>query len=224
MASLPEPAQPLFSGDIHAAEGAYRLPEHRHRRWVALSYHQRQAVQQQIGRACGPRRRGRGTCGRGYFPHTAAKGQAAREQRGGQRLQVGLARQPHVERLELPGRLQQQRGRVAAAAGRERDLPAQQIGPGALKLVQRPGLGRGQQRQRRIERAGLILGLSSGQRPLRPPRRLERQRDGALKERGRRGQATACLRPAARNPRPVPPLPPRGAARAGPAGCRRTRR
>jgi hypothetical protein len=52
--------------------------------------------------------RGAGRGGRGHFPHTAAKGQAAGKQRGGERLQVGLARQPHVERLKLAGRRQQQ--------------------------------------------------------------------------------------------------------------------
>jgi hypothetical protein len=88
---------------------------------------------------------------------------AAGEQRRGQRLQVGLPGQPRIERLKQPCRRQQQRRYVAAAAGCERDLAAQQRCLRALELIQRPGLRRGQQPQRRVERASLGRGLRGGQ-------------------------------------------------------------
>ena len=113
-------------------------------------------------------------------------------------MQIGLPRQPGVERFEAFGGLEQQRWSVAAPAGGERDLPAQQVGPGSLELVKRSRLRRGQQPQRRIERAGLGRYPRRGQRALRPPGRFERQRGRPFQERGRRRQPAARLRPAGR--------------------------
>jgi hypothetical protein len=154
-----------------AAEGAHRPAEYRRRRRVALADHKGDDIQQQIGSACGPRQRRRKRR-LGDLAHPAAKSRAAGECCGGQRVQVCLACQPQVERLELPGRLQQQRGCVTAAAGGERDLAAQQVRPGPPELIRRPSLRGGQQCWGRIERAGLVLGLRRGQRPLRPLRRV----------------------------------------------------
>ena len=153
---------------------------------------------QQIGRARRPRWR-RGHPRRlGDLAHPAAKSQAAGEYRGGQRVQVRLAGQLRVERLELAGRLQQQRGRVTAAAGGERDLAAQQVRPSPPEFIRRPSLRGDQQGQGRIERASLVRGLRRGQRPLRPARRVQGQRGRALQEGGRRGQPAARLGPARR--------------------------
>ncbi len=58
------------------------------------------------------------------------------EQRGHPRAQIGLARQVQVERLEPLGGLEQQRRGVAAEARGKRDLPAQQVHPGACELIQ----------------------------------------------------------------------------------------
>ena len=55
------------------------------------------------------------------------------------------AREPHVERLELPRGLEQQQRRVAAAVCGERDLGLQQIQAGLPELVERPGLRRREQ-------------------------------------------------------------------------------
>ena len=77
-------------------------------------------------------------------------------------------------------------------------MAAQQVDPGALELVERPGLRRGQEPERRVERAGLEARLRRRQRALRTPRRVDGQRDGALEERGRGGDAAASLRPAGR--------------------------
>ena len=56
------------------------------------------------------------------------------------RGQIGLARQVHVERLEPPRRLQQQPGRIAAKTRGESDMSPQQVDPGLLEPIKRPGL------------------------------------------------------------------------------------
>ena len=112
--------------------------------------------------------------------------------------QVGLAREVQVERLEPPRRLQQQRRRIAPKTRAEGDLSAQQVDQGALELVERPRLGRGDQPERRVELAGLEARLRRGQGALRPPRRVLRQRDRAPQERRRGGEPAARLRPAGR--------------------------
>jgi DNA-binding CsgD family transcriptional regulator len=62
------------------------------------------------------------------------------EQRGIPRVQVRLARERGIQRLQLLGRLHQQRRGVAARAGGERNLPAQQVGAGLLEVIQRPAI------------------------------------------------------------------------------------
>jgi hypothetical protein len=53
-----------------------------------------------------------------------------------------------------------------------------------LLFIQRPGLRRGQERERRLERAGLETRPRRGQRALGSSRRVDRELDGALQERG----------------------------------------
>ena len=69
---------------------------------------------------------------------------------------------------------------------------------GGLQRVERPGLDRDQQPQRRVERAGVALGLGRREQALRPAGGVGGQRRRALQERGRRGQAAARLRAAGR--------------------------
>ncbi len=73
-----------------------------------------------------------------------------------------------------------------------------QVDACSLEVVERPGLGRAEQSERGVERAGLETGLRGRQRPLAAPRRIVGQGDGALEERGRGGEPAACLRPARR--------------------------
>src|SRR5262249_56121569 len=96
-------------------------------------------------------------------------GETSREPRRGPRGQVSLARELHVERFELPGSLQQQRGSIAAQARGEGHVGAQQVDVGALELLERPGLSRGEQPESRIKRAGLKARLCRSQRALRAP-------------------------------------------------------
>ena len=121
-----------------------------------------------------------------------------RESRRVPGVQVRLARQLQVERLEPPGGLQEQRGSIAAMTRGEHDLPAQQVHPGALELIQRAGLRRGQQVQGLAERAGLHAGHRRGQDALGVPGRIGGQRHRTLQERGGRGQPAAGLRPPGR--------------------------
>ena len=65
-----------------------------------------------------------------------------------------------------------------------------------MQFIQRPGLCRGQQAERGVRCASLVLGLRRGQRPLGAARRVERQPGGPLQERGRRREAAAALGPA----------------------------
>jgi hypothetical protein len=127
--------------------------------------------------------------------------QAPGERRRDPRGQIGVAGQIPVERLEPLGRLEQQRGSVAAPARGERDLPAQQVHPGAGELIERPGtliLRRREQVQGVTEGAGLHVGLRRGQRALGTPRRVGGQRHRSLQERRGRGQPAAGLRPPGR--------------------------
>ena len=90
-------------------------------------------------------------------------------------VQVGLAGLVEVERLEPPGRLQQQRGSIAGQyrkrrrAARAADLPGR-----FAELVQLAGLRLASEPERRLERAGLETRLGRGQRALGSPRRVDR--------------------------------------------------
>ena len=177
-----------------------------------------QAVQQQIGRrAAAPAARGADSAARG---HLAADPppvrQAAGEHRRVERVQVGLAREPGIERLEPLGRLdQQQRGASLPAAGGERHLSAQQVDAGLLELIQRPGRRHGEQLGRRVERAGLETRLRGRQGPPRPggpgrPSARPRAARTPPPRPGRRGPGPGPLTAPA--PRPPPhrvPAPPR---------------
>ena len=219
----PAPPERLGCGDVCAGKGASCLPQRRGGGGRPVGDQQRQAVQQQVARPRRVRRRGQPLGGAGDLQHMAGAGQMPGEPRCLVGVQVGLAGQVQVERLQPPGRLQQQRGRVAVQPRGERDLPAQQVRPGALQLIQRPGLRHGQQVQRLAERAGPQAGLRRGQHAPGAARRIGRQRRRPLPERRGGGQPAAGLRPArptvrARRPRPHPdrPRPRPGARPAGP--------
>ena len=74
--------------------------------------------------------------------------------------------------------------------------PRRSVSSGALEPVERVGLRRGQEAERRVELAGLEARLCRGQRALRTPCRVHCQCDGALQECGRRGDSAASLRSA----------------------------
>jgi hypothetical protein len=74
----------------------------------------------------------------------------------------------------------------------EHDLRAQQVTAGTMEFIQRPGLRHGQQAERCVKRASLVLGLRCSQRPLCAARRVECQPGGPFQERGRRRETTAA--------------------------------
>ena len=69
----------------------------------------------------------------GDLQRPAAGRQAAGGQRRAECVAVGLARQPGIERLEPSGGLDQEQVRVAAIAGVDRQLGAQQLPPGRAR-------------------------------------------------------------------------------------------
>ena len=77
-------------------------------------------------------------------------------------------------------------------------MAAQQVHPGTLELVERPGFGCREQSEGRVEAPGLNAGLGRSQRALCAPRRVDRQGDGALQERSRGGEPTTSLRAVSR--------------------------
>ncbi len=105
------------------------------------------------------------------------------------------ASQVGVDRLEAPGRTEQQPIRVAAAPLFKSDLPAQALHLGGLQRIQRAGLDRDQQPQCRIQGAGIAFGSRRLEQPPRPADRVGCQQRRALQERGRRRQTSAALRP-----------------------------
>ena len=136
--------------------------------------------------------------GPGDLLQITGSGQGASEQCRHPRGQVGFACQFRVERLEALGRFEQQRRGVAAQPGGEHDLPAQQVGPGALELAQRPRLDHDQQFLGKIEGACLQAGLRGRQRALHAEGRVSGERHRPAQERGGRGQAAAGLGPVRR--------------------------
>jgi len=180
-------------GDARVAKRADSLAQHRGGGGWTVDDQQRKTVQQQVG--CPRRAFRRGKCpgGAGDLGQVGTNGQMPSEQSRLPRVQVSFAGQTGVEWLQPLSRLQQQRRGVAARAGGERDLAAQPIRLGALELIQRPRLRRGQQLQRLTEHTRPQASLRGGQRPTGPPRRIGRQQRGTLQERSRRGQPAARL-------------------------------
>ena len=127
---------------------------------IALAGEEGEPVEQQIAGARGGLPVG-GQNGRGDLARIAAAHQAVGGEGRRERVEVGLARERRIQRLEPPGRLEQQRRSVAAARHREGDLRVQQLGAGLLELVQRSRLRDRQQPQRRVGRAGLVLALAA---------------------------------------------------------------
>ena len=193
----PTPPEHLLRGGLAARERGDRAPQHRRRRARALGEDQREAVEQQVARKRTIRRSGGARRGTGDVEQAAAgAGEVAGEQRRAPRVEVRVAREAYVERLELP------RGLGAAGAGRRcRDSARTRSRPGAGRCAPgraRPGVrpprwpeacGRHRTRPRRGWPGPLRA-------PGRPGARGRRQRDRTLQEGGCGRLAAARLRPA----------------------------
>src|SRR5690606_41165657 len=118
------------------------------------------------------------------------------------RLEVRLAGEYVVERLELLRGFGEQGGSLAARARRERDAPAKERRARLLELVQRPDRRHLDELVGRAERAGDEVRLRGGERALRPARRGVRELGRAPPGR-RRGRHPAAG-PRAAGPAPQP--------------------
>ena len=141
-AGQPQPA-PVGTG---FGEGAQRLGERRDARGVALGEPHGERVEEHVARV----RRG-SPVRRAHGLRHLALARAAAEPPGvhgrRDRLEIGLAGRAHLAQgVQPPGRLEQQRRRVATAPGGERDLRAQPLQPRALELVDRRELGVAEER------------------------------------------------------------------------------
>ena len=93
--------------------------------------------------------------------------------------------------VEAPRRADEQPRGLADAALVEGDLAPQLLDLRGLQRVDRPGLDRDQQLQRRVERAGVALRPRRGEQAPRAARRVGREHGRGLEERGGRGDAAA---------------------------------
>ena len=190
------PPECLFLGDAWAGKGARGPPQQRCSGCRSVGDQQRKTVQHQVDQTRRVRWRGKGPGGAGDLKQVAGARQISGEECRLPRVDIRLAGQVEVERFEPLCRLQQKRGSVAAQAGGERDPPAQQIRPGGLKLVHRPGLRRGHEVAGLAELAGLQAGLRRGQHAFGAEPRVGRQVRRAFQERRSGGQSAARLCPA----------------------------
>ena len=189
----PAPPESLFPGDVSRGEGIHCLPQRRNRGSGTIGDQPRQAIQEHIDWAGRVPGRGEGPRGPGDLEHIAGACQMPGKRGCAPRSQIGLTGQIEVQRLEPLGRLEQQRGSVAAEVRHKRDLPAQQVHPRASQSIQWPSLRDRQQFQRLSERAGLHADLCCRQRTSGVTHRIGGQQHRLLQERRGRGQPAAGL-------------------------------
>ncbi len=137
---------------------------------------------------------GPGSHGARYVEQTAGGCELPCEQRRAPRVEIRVARERRVKRLELPRSLEQKRGTLAATIVGESQLSLQQTQACPSELIQRPGLRGLDQRERGVERAGLQAGLCCGEQAFGAAGRIDGQVGCAAQERRRRGEAAAALR------------------------------
>ncbi len=138
----------------------------RARRGAPVGDQGRQAVEEQVARPRIVQRLRGGACRRGRPRASAARlGQPTGDQGRAPGVEVGLAREPHVERLEPPGGLQQQQRRLAARAGGPSISARELLDAGPLQVVDR-----GRPRPRPAARGRRRTRRRAGARAPRPAR------------------------------------------------------
>ena len=142
------------------------------------------------------RRRSKGGLGR--LADVQFVTEATGKHRRRDRFEMRLASHRAVQRFEAPGSIEQQGRSVAAARAGERDLRAQPLQPGALKLVEWSEVGGRQQFERGVRCAGVELSLRGRQSPPTSLRRIRGQLCRLGQERRSRRRASPGLRPAGR--------------------------
>ena len=161
-------------------------------RGVALGEPRGERVEEHVARVrCGPTLRR--TDGFRHLALARTGPEAPRVHGRRHRLEVGLAGHRGVERVQPPGRLKQQRRRIATAPGGERDLRTQPLQPRALELVDRRELGGAEKRGRGLGVGHVELGLRRVEQAVDAHRRVRRQLGRSLQERGGGRQPAAAL-------------------------------
>lgn len=125
------------AGSVFTQVLADCLPQNRRSGGMSVEEAQDQPFEEQIS---GTGRAGSGSepAGRRGYRHRRAllvSGESADDHRRHQCLEVGIAGQDRVQRLQLSGGCQEQGGRIPASSGGKRDLGAQQIRSSAEQLV-----------------------------------------------------------------------------------------
>ena len=177
----PSPPKRFGRFDVAAREGRDRFPNRWRSGHRSVDDQRRETVEEQVdgtGRRCG----GRGECRPGHLLAVSGPRQATREQCRGQCVEVRLARERHVQRLESACRREQEWRHVAPAVGRERDPRPEDLCLGALEVVERAGIGILEKRDGVVDGACLVLGLGGGQRPAGASRGIDRQRRRTFEE------------------------------------------
>ena len=177
-----EPAADVLVGDVGREQALERPGERRRRRRVSVEQADRERVEHHVDRSwrhrAGPRRpRG------GRDRRRAARDRDVAGHGAAERLEVCLAGERRVERLEAARRAQEQAAGVAAALLLQRDLGAQEVGPGPPELAERARLDPCQQRERGLEVARVALRGGGGEQALRTARR--RRASAPRRARGR---------------------------------------
>ena len=194
----PEPAAGFVGADLQIQKQLERSGQRRRGGCVSLRQPQRKRVEQNIHH---PRRVGTGrrcTRGLGGSQHAARALQVAGPDRCDECLEVRLACQVGVKRLEAAGRVEEQPSRVAASLLLQRNLPAQVLHLGCPQSVKRASLDRDQQPECLVESAGIAFRFGACEQALRTVSGFRRQDRRSLEERGRRGEAPARMRSAGR--------------------------
>ena len=149
-------ATDILVGDIRCQQELKPAGERRRRSRVPVGQAGRERVEQNISR---PRRGGAGSRrprGLGDRPR-AARDFEVSDHRASERLEIRLARQLGVKRLEASRRAGQQAPGVVAALLLQRDSAPQKLGARAPQLVERPGFDLYQERERSVECARVAL-------------------------------------------------------------------
>ena len=170
--------------------------QERLRRHLSVDGHGRKAVEQQItGQGSAGGRWGRTRRSGDLGQMAAGFGETTGDEGGEHSVQVGVPREPDVERLELLRRPQQPDRGLPTGVGGPVDLSPQLLNAGALQIVARCCFGLRGQSERGVEGAGVQMAVSGGQSALRASRRCGGQRRRPLHERRRSGQPGTGLDP-----------------------------
>ena len=196
----PAPAEDFLDRDVVAREAGRRLLENRRRGRAAVGERHRKAVQQQIGRT-------RSVGAAPSPPSPRARPRACRPCSQAPRRTAPSSTRRDRSRARAPDRAARASSQLEAAAPERRSRGSRSTRPRraagrdgrAGARPARPTSAAASSAARSVERARPQAGLGGGERPVGSSRRVAGQRDRALQERRRGGEAAARLRPTRRS-------------------------